>query len=48
MNMLTSLFTALGQFTLVQLRGVGKLTLFTLEVMKRVPSSLARFFLIVQ
>jgi phospholipid/cholesterol/gamma-HCH transport system permease protein len=48
MNMLTSLFTALGQFTLVQLRGVGKLTLFTLEVMKRVPSSLARFSLIVQ
>ena len=48
MNVIRSLFTALGHFTLVQLRGVGKLSLFTLEVLKRVPASLGRFFLIVQ
>lgn len=48
MNLLVSPLIWLGHFVIQQIRGIGKVTLFTLELAKVLPASLARFFLIVQ
>ena len=48
MNFMWELITALGNFVITQIRGIGKLTLFSLQVLQRIPASLSRFYLVVQ
>ena len=40
MNFMWELITALGNFVITQIRGIGKLTLFSLQVLQRIPASL--------
>ncbi len=39
---------ALGTWFIREMRGIGRMTLFSLAVVRQIPASLARFFLIVQ
>ena len=47
MNFMWELITALGNFVILQIRGIGKLTLFSLQVLQRIPASLSRLYLVV-
>jgi len=48
MEAVLSVFQALGHFIIVQIGGVGKLTLFSLRTLRQVPAALARFILVAQ
>lgn len=48
MNFIAGMIAALGHFAIVQVRGIGRVTLFSLRVLQRTPAALSRFFLVVQ
>ena len=48
MSALTDFFCWLGRYSILQIRAIGKLTLFSLQVFRNLPGELARFYLIAQ
>ena len=48
MSALTDFFCWLGRYSILQIRAIGKLTLFSLQVFRNLPGALARFYLIAQ